>query len=68
MLIIIALIYVGVGIIMIKHPKKIWELGKKWYVDGGTPTTFSLWIIRIGGGVFIYNAILCVVALILEVS
>lgn len=47
------------GLFMVLFPEYVWELQHMFTVRGGEPTDFYLITTRIGGGIFMFMAIVC---------
>lgn len=47
------------GLFMALFPEHVWELQHMFTVRGGEPTDFYLITTRIGGGIFMFMAIVC---------
>ena len=57
------ILFIPMGITMLRHPDRVWEFQHMFTVKNGEPTDFALLSIRIGGGCLLAVAALCAVLL-----
>lgn len=60
-MILLALLFLLLGIFFVAAPETVWELQHMFTVQNGEPTNFAIWCIRIAGVLYLIFAVVLVI-------